>query len=291
MRSHHATDAAAIVGNPTKTYDGTAAATLTPANFQLTGLLAGESLSITQLTGAYNSPDTKATTVSASLSPGNYAAGAGTSVLDYVLPTRVSGPGAIGAAALTASIIGDPTKTFDGTATATLTPANFQLTGLVVGQSFTVTQTTGAYDSQHTNAATVGANLSASNFTAGLGTLISDYTLPTSASGAGTILAAPLTVSIVGDPTKPYDGTTAAALSPANFQVNGLAPGDALTITQSAGTYDSADVFAAKVSALLSADDYTPAPGVQATDYVLPTSASGAGTITQASQSLPYSTV
>jgi hypothetical protein len=40
-------------------------------------------------------------------------------------------------ATLTASIIGNPTKTYDGNTNATLTPSNFSLTGLASGESFT----------------------------------------------------------------------------------------------------------------------------------------------------------
>ena len=48
-------------------------------------------------------------------------------------------------------------------------------------------RSSGTYNSKDTNAATVNAVLSVSNFTAGTGTLASDYLLPTTASGAGTI--------------------------------------------------------------------------------------------------------
>ena len=117
---------------------------------------------------------------------------------DYTLPTSASGAGSITARTLTASIIGDPTKTYDGTNAATLTPSNFRLTGLIGSESFTVTQTAGSYNSKDTNATTVTASLSSSSFTAATGTLTSDYELPTTASGAGTIAAKTLTAAILG---------------------------------------------------------------------------------------------
>ena len=53
-------------------------------------------------------------------------------------------------------------------------------------------------------------SLSAGNFTAGKSdTLAGDYVLPTTANGAGTIAAKTLSASIIADPTKTYDGTTA----------------------------------------------------------------------------------
>ncbi len=97
-------------------------------------------------------------------------------------------------AALTASIIGDPTKPYDGTTTATLTSANFSISGLVGTDSFTVTQTSGTYNSPNVvGATTVTAGLTSGNFTAGTGTMASNYVLPTTASGAGQINARPAT--------------------------------------------------------------------------------------------------
>ena len=53
----------------------------------------------------------------------------------------------------------------------------------------------------------------AANFTATGATLLSNYTLPTIAAGTGTINPAALIATIIGNPTKTYDGTTAATLA------------------------------------------------------------------------------
>src|SRR5690606_35817076 len=77
--------------------------------------------------------------------------------------------------ALTASIIGDPTKTYDGDTSATLASGNFSLSGLVDGESFTVTQTVGTYNSANVvSADTVTASLAAGDFTEGADTLASN---------------------------------------------------------------------------------------------------------------------
>src|SRR4029079_10743960 len=87
---------ASIVNNPTKTYDGTTAATLAPTNFQLTGLIGTESFTVTKATGTYNDANVAlATTVSSTLVPGDFTAGVGTLATNYVLPTTASGPGVI----------------------------------------------------------------------------------------------------------------------------------------------------------------------------------------------------
>jgi len=89
---------------------------------------------------------------------------------------------------LTASIIGDPTKVYDGNANATLTPANFSIGNLVSGQSVTVTKTTGTYNTNQVLTANTGSTtLAVGDFTAGGSTNLNNYTLPTGASGAGHI--------------------------------------------------------------------------------------------------------
>ena len=65
---------------------------------------------------------------------------------------------------LTASIIGNPTKTYDAMTAATLTSANFSIAGLVGTDKFTVTQTAGMYATANAGSGiTVTASLSAGN--------------------------------------------------------------------------------------------------------------------------------
>src|SRR5205814_4733244 len=112
---------------------------------------------------------------------------------------------------LTASIIGNPTKTYDGTTSATLAPANFSLTGLVGSDNFTVTQTAGIYNSKDVAAAaTVTATLSTGQFTPSPGTTSSNYSFPTSASGAGSISKANATVTVTPYNVA-YDGASHTA--------------------------------------------------------------------------------
>src|SRR3546814_3829613 len=94
--------------------------------------------------------------------------------------------GTITQATLTAPIIGNPTKTYDGDATATLTSANYQLSGFVLSEGATVGQTAGLYNSANVvEANSVTATLGAGDFTADSGTDLNNYILPTSATGAG----------------------------------------------------------------------------------------------------------
>ena len=130
------------------------------------------------------------------------------------MPNTASGPGLIIALTLTASIIGDPTKPYDGTNSATLTSSNFSLSGYVPMESLTVTQTAGSYNSPNvTTATTVTASLAPGDFTNGDGTLASNYILPTTASGNGRITPAPLSIAAASD-TKVYDGTNSSSQTP-----------------------------------------------------------------------------
>ncbi|NYT39717.1 filamentous hemagglutinin N-terminal domain-containing protein [Sphingomonas sp. R-74633] len=276
-----ATLTAAIIGTPTRIYDGTTAATLNAGNFQFSGFVLSEGATVTQTAGTYNSPDVvSATSVTAALT-GFITADLGTDLSNYILPASATGAGAITPQALTAAILGDPTKTYDGTAAALLAAANYGLTGLVSGQSITVTQTAGLYASPNAGARLVTATLGSGDFTAGGGTLLSNYVLPTSAAGLGTIDPRVLTAAIIGNPTKIYDGNTIAALISGNFALTGFLSGEGATVTETVGAYDDADAGSRTVTATLDAGDFSATGATLLANYVLPVSASGAGTIGQ----------
>src|SRR6185436_14764813 len=117
--------------------------------------------------------------------------------------------------------------------------------------------------------------------TAAAGTLASNYTLPTTASGAGHITAVTVTAAIINDPTKPYDGNTNATLTSTNFQLSGLVGTESFTVTKTSGTYNSKDVATATtVSTTLVSGDFTAAAGTLASNEELRVAASGAGHIT-----------
>src|SRR6185503_15036488 len=231
----------------------------------------------------YNSKDVaNATSVTANLATGDFGAGMGTLLTNYVLPNTASGAGHITAVTLTASIIGNPTRPYNGNTSATLTAANFSLAGLVGGETITVTQTAGNYNTKDVATANmVTTSLATGDFTAGGGTLLTNYVLPTTASGAGHITAVTLTASIIGNPTRPYNGNTSATLTAANFSLAGLVGGETITVTQTAGNYNTKDVATANmVTTSLATGDFTAGGSTLLTNYVLPTTASGAGHIT-----------
>ena len=142
-------------------------------------------------------------------------------------------------------------------------------------------QTAGSYVSPNASGADlVTVSLSAGDYTPTVGVLISNYTLPTSTTGNGAIAPLTLTASIIGTPTKRYDGATSASLTPANYRLTGFIAGEGATVTATTGAYASAAVGPETVSSRpLTSADYTPLSGVDLANYVLPAGASGPGLI------------
>ncbi|HEX4169200.1 MAG TPA: YDG domain-containing protein, partial [Bryobacteraceae bacterium] len=270
---------AAISGMPSKSYDGTTAASLVPGDYTLSGFAAGEGASVAQTAGTYDAADAGSRTLTAALSSGDFTQDSGTNLSNYILPTSASGAGMINAKALTASILGTTTKTYDGGTAAVLLPSDYALSGFVTGQGATVTQTAGTYDSADAGSRTVTATLGAGNFTQNSGTNLSNYILPTSASGAGMINQKTLTAAVTGTPEKAYDGTTGANLAADDYTLSGFVAGQGAAVTQTSGTYDAADAGARTVTASLGSGDFSANSGTNLVNYLLPTTASGAGLI------------
>ena len=167
---------------------------------------------------------------------------------------------------LTVSIIGNPTKTFDGTATATLTSANFSINGLVSPDSFTVTQTVGTYATPNAGMGIgVTASLSASNFTPSGATIAGNYSFPNSASGTGTISPKAVTASITAS-DKNYDGTNTAAIT--SCTIPGKVGSDDVACSVPAGDATFASSNASSTAQTVTATGIT-LTGAAAGNYVL----------------------
>lgn len=93
--------------------------------------------------------------------------------------------------ALTASISGTPAKIYDGTTNARLASAQFQLDGLVAGESITVRDgvVAGTYASKDVGRAVpLSATLDSAQLSAADNTRLANYTMPVVATGSGKIL-------------------------------------------------------------------------------------------------------
>ncbi len=279
-----------IIGNPTKVFDGNANATLSAGNYAVSGAIPGQSISLNgaSTSALYASANAGFQGVSATLGGANYVAGPGTLLSNYLLPTSASGMGTITqkviSTGLTSAITNNPTKLYDGTTVANIPANDFTLTGFVGTDSATVTQTvTGQYASKNAGPQPVQATLTTSELSAGPGTNLNNYVFPVTAFGNGTILPAPLAVSIVGNPTKVYNGNATANISSGNFQLNGFVAGEGATITPTTQfSYAQANAGASTISGALVSGNYAANANTLLSNYVLPTMASGPGIITPA---------
>jgi filamentous hemagglutinin family protein len=228
-----------VKGTVSKTYDGTTSATLSQGNLTDSGLINGDT--IASASGTYASADAGSNiSVSTPGSIGSYAIvnAAGLPVYGYGLSgTASANIGTIGKAVLSATIVGDPTKVYDGTTTATLSSTNYLLSGFVAGQGATVNQPSSvAYAGADATAQQVNATFSITNFVANAGTNLSNYVLPTAASGMGQITPAPVLLSGVLANNKTYDGTAADTLNLGNASIFGVIAGDSITLDSSGAT-------------------------------------------------------
>lgn len=151
---------------------------------------------------------------------------------------------------LSAVLVGSIQKTYDGgTGVSTLSPGNYSLSGFVtvngVTEGATVTQTQGTFNDRNVLLAnSVTATLSNSHFTPNSGTSLSNYSLPTSATGAGSINPSPLTVVYTGV-NRDYDGSTTATVTTSLTAPNGFVPGDDVSVVRSA-SFDNKNIGSAK---------------------------------------------
>ncbi len=273
-----------LSGTTTKVYNATTAATLTSGNYQLSNFVSGQTGTINQTAGSFLSANVgSAVAVMTSLGNGNLVAGSGTLASNYALPTSVTGNiGAITPKALTASLTGTAAKVYDGTSAAMVGGGNLLLTGFVSGQGATAGTLTGNFGSAGNPITNVGTgysvtvNLGMGNVTANSGTLLSNYQLPSAASGnIGAITLRPLSVAIIGTVSKTYDGSTAASFNGTNFAIGNLVSGQSISIMQATGTYATKDVGSGiSVMAALSGT-YIAGQSTLLSNYALPASATG----------------
>jgi autotransporter-associated beta strand protein len=146
---------------------------------------------------------------------------------------------AIMAKSLTAGLTGTVSKTYNGTTAATLAAGNYSMPGVVSGDTVTLNNPGGTYDTRNvgTGKTVSVTGLAISGLSAG------NYTLSSASASAaiGTINQTNITVTAAAN-TKPYDGTTSAAVTPL-VTGGGIQSGDTGSFTE---TYDTAGVGTGK---------------------------------------------
>ena len=192
---------ATVTLSATKPYDG---------NTDLTGYvtlatgIANESLTYSGATASSKNVADNAVNFISSIA---LLDGSGGLASNYQLPTPLSHSNAsvtitpAPLSVISGSLTGTITKVYDGTNAATLTAANYLITGFFGSDGASVTKTSGNYDTANTGTGkTVTVSLSNSDYLGTGSTALSNYSLPTAVSGSiGTITPAPLTVKANND--------------------------------------------------------------------------------------------
>lgn len=226
-----------------KLYDGTTTATLVKDNYTVTGLVNGDTLLVKSNANYENAGAGTGKKVTAT-----GFTGAGIAADNYTIATATaSTTGEITVKDVTLALNSSPavTKEYDGTNTASLSPANYQLAGAIAGDDVSVTCT------GHYSTSTVGKNktVNLSDFVLS-GSAKNNYKLfADNATLAGEITARALKVVLLNSPAvaKVYDGSNAATLAPANYSVTGIVGNEKVTVnTPAAGKYEDAHVGTAK---------------------------------------------
>ncbi|NTV03049.1 MAG: filamentous hemagglutinin N-terminal domain-containing protein, partial [Chlorobiaceae bacterium] len=279
-----------LTGTTSKVYDGTDVATLSASNYLLTGWVGSDGATITRTTGIFASSaagDNK--TVTVNLSSSDFSATGSTILLNYTLPTSVTGNiGSITPKALTMSGLTVPSsKTYDGTTAAVVSGSGALQNAVAVGSgtaidgqpysgdTVAITGTaSGTYNSKDV------ANANTVTFS-GLGLNNSNYSLVIESPVSATITQKPLDVSGSSASGRSYDGTAAADITVG--ALSGLVGSETVTATAT-GTFDSKNAGSRTATAVYALADGV--GGGLAANYSLANTTGLAATISQKALSI-----
>ncbi|NML48472.1 filamentous hemagglutinin N-terminal domain-containing protein [Ramlibacter sp. G-1-2-2] len=217
------------VGAQDKVYDRTTTASLDTSAATLSGVLAGDTVSLSGLSGSFadrNAGTSKAVTVSGATlggaDGGNYTVGSPTGLTASITPAQLSVSG------VTAQ-----DKVYDRTITASLDTSAATLSGVLAGDSVSVSGLSGSFADKNagTNKAVTVAGAALGGADAG------NYTVSNPAGLTASITPASLTVSGVTAQDKVYDATTAASLNTGAASLVGVLAGDAVSVSGLSGTF------------------------------------------------------
>ncbi|WP_308922176.1 YDG domain-containing protein [Janthinobacterium sp. J1-1] len=253
-----------------KVYDGNTKASLTAGT--LNGLVGGESLSVSGLTGTFanqNAGTGKAVTVTGTTLVDGTGLASNYSVSN---PTGVTGD--ITPKALTVSGLVAANKVYDATTKATVTGGT--LSGLVGGETLGLSGLSGTFVNK--NAGTAKAvTISGATLADGTG-LASNYTVSNPTGVTANINQATISsvTNVVAD-SKAYDGGTSVTFGSATATFNGMLSGDSLAIGATKASFSDKNAGTGKAVTI----SFLTLGGTDAGNYLLASStATGTGTIT-----------
>ncbi|MBU3630716.1 YDG domain-containing protein, partial [Polynucleobacter sp. AP-Melu-500A-A1] len=257
-----------------KVYDGTNTATVTSGS--LVGVVAADSANVTLTATATFSSTNSGNGIAININDvlGGSAAG------NYTLTQPTGFTANITPKALTVTGTTVANKVYDATNTATVSGGT--LVGVVAGDTVALTQA-GTFSQSN-----VGTGLAVTIADSLTNNSLGNYTLTQPTGFTANITPATITVSIATQ-TKVYDSTNTASLAAGtssnagSYTLSGFVAGQGAYINQTNATYNSANVAdAATVSTTLSTGNYVALGTTNLSNYALPLSISGTGSITAA---------
>ncbi|MDO8041045.1 YDG domain-containing protein [Janthinobacterium sp. SUN137] len=230
-----------VAGN--KVYDGSAAASLNTAGASFTGMVGGDSLTVSGASGSFvdkNAANGKTVNISG-ITLGGTDAG------NYNLTSSTASSSANISKATINGVTGivAENKVYDGNATASLNTAGAAFAGMVAGDSLSVSGASGSFADKN---AGNGKTVSISGIALG-GTDAGNYNLTgsTASSSADIAKATIASVSGLAAGNKVYDGSMAASLNTAGAAFSGMVAGDNLTVSNAVGTFSDKNAGNGKV--------------------------------------------
>ena len=218
-----------------KVYDGTTTATISSSSAVFSGKLSSDTLTITA-TGVFANKDAGSNKV-VNITLGTLG---GSSASNYTLDktnSQKTTTATISAKTVTVSGITAKNKTYDRTTTAELIYTNVVFSGIIDGETLSVTAT-GNFDTYNaaSNKTVAIANIQLTGDNA------SNYTLSASDSQKttnATINKVKVTVSGIKANDKVYDGTTSVVFDYTDVVISNLVTGDSLTVTATGSFIDA----------------------------------------------------
>jgi gliding motility-associated-like protein len=216
-----------------KVYNGTTAATLNTGSAALSGVIAGDVVTLVK-TGATGTFASKNVGTSRSVTTSGFTLG-GADAGKYSL-SQPSTSADITRAVISISGVTANNKVYNGTTAATLSTGSAVLTGVVAGDAVNLV-TSGASGTFNNKNAGLSKTVTITGFTIN-GTDSGNYTL-TQPVATANITAAPLNVTGVSASNRVYNATAAAVLNTTGSALSGVMTGDAVTLVTSgaSGTF------------------------------------------------------
>ncbi len=251
-----------------KVYDGTTVATTPLVGAVFNGMVAGDELSVTSITGTFDDKNVgtgKAVTFSDAL----YG---GADVGNYIISDQLTSSADISARSLSVSGISAGDKVYDGTTSAVIDLSGISFAGLISGDVINASGTTGTFADKN-----AGANKSVSlTGTTYGGADVGNYSITDQANAVADIATKSISVSGIAVDAKVYDGTTSASVDLSALTFNGLVSGDDLSGSATVGTFADKNVGTAK-SVVLSGTTYG---GTDLANYSITDQTASTGDIT-----------